>query len=98
MSSSSKPNGPVPQPGAPFYSLSVARLVRLIQAFYFLYALALPAVHLCALLALWLAPLSRARCAALFVACEVFNAWSAIDVFVLAVRARARRARARARR
>ena len=61
------------------------RGVALLEAAYFAHALALPALALAALLALWALPLRRARARALLVACETLFAWAALDVLALAL-------------
>ena len=59
--------------------------VRFIQATFFTFAFAVPLVHLTSLVVLWLLPLNHKFQKRVFHATEVFNAWSALDVFVVAV-------------
>ena len=58
---------------------------RALASVYFAYGFALPLLQLPMLLMLWLLPLSLGHARRLYVACEVVNAWAALDVFVLAV-------------
>ncbi|KAJ1454841.1 hypothetical protein M885DRAFT_521109 [Pelagophyceae sp. CCMP2097] len=56
-----------------------------LEVVYFIYALALPLLQLPCLLCLWLAPLRLQTQKRFYVACEVVNAWAALDVFMLAI-------------
>lgn len=58
---------------------------RLIQSTFFLFALVVPVCHLIALKILWLLPLSARRQKQLYTLCEILNAWSALDVFVVSL-------------
>eukprot|EP01125_Pyxidicula_operculata_P019199 TRINITY_DN694_c1_g1_i1.p1 TRINITY_DN694_c1_g1~~TRINITY_DN694_c1_g1_i1.p1 ORF type:complete len:571 (-),score=154.12 TRINITY_DN694_c1_g1_i1:331-2043(-) len=55
------------------------------QVVFFLFALVIPFCHLAVLLLIWLIPLSTKNQRRLFVITEIFNAWSAIDVFIVSV-------------
>jgi len=59
--------------------------IRLVQVTFFVYALAMPLCHLLFLLFLWLVPLSRKSQRRIYYVTEIFNAWSANDVFVISV-------------
>ncbi|ELP95062.1 hypothetical protein EIN_253260 [Entamoeba invadens IP1] len=59
--------------------------VRITQIVYFLTIVAIPILHLVSLFALWFLPLQRKFQSWLYHACEVFYAWSCIDVFVISV-------------
>ena len=60
-------------------------LIRFLQATFFIFALAMPVANLLSLVVLWLTPLTLRAQHRLFVMVEVFNAWSGLDVFVLAI-------------
>ena len=59
--------------------------IRWIQTAYLLFALVVPLAQLLILLLLWLAPLTLRRQKQWFVAAEVLNAWSALDVFIVSI-------------
>eukprot|EP01114_Cavostelium_apophysatum_P012565 TRINITY_DN2842_c0_g1_i1.p1 TRINITY_DN2842_c0_g1~~TRINITY_DN2842_c0_g1_i1.p1 ORF type:complete len:1131 (+),score=314.29 TRINITY_DN2842_c0_g1_i1:215-3607(+) len=59
--------------------------IRWIQGTYFLFTIAIPPLHLTSLLILWLIPLTKRAQRRFFVVTEIFNAWSAIEVFVIAI-------------
>lgn len=61
--------------------------VRWMQASYFLFGLAMPLGLLTVFMVLWTVPLTLARQRQLFVLSEVLNAWSALDVFCVAIAA-----------
>jgi hypothetical protein len=56
--------------------------VRWMEASYFAFGLGMPFGMLCTLACLWFLPLSLRHQRLLLVIAEVFNAWSALDVFV----------------
>ncbi|KAL7543818.1 hypothetical protein ACHAXR_013117 [Thalassiosira sp. AJA248-18] len=56
-----------------------------IQTCYFFFALVMPLVCLVSLLALFLVPMRLKRQQRVFVLAEIANAWSAIEVFVIAI-------------
>lgn len=60
---------------------------RWLQASLFLFGQAMPFALLLALLALWLVPMTLSTQRTLFVLAEVLNAWSAVDVFCIAIAA-----------
>jgi len=59
--------------------------IRWIQATYFTFIIAVPLAHLAVLLFLWLTPLTSRVQRKVFVVTEVFNAWSAVEVFVISI-------------
>jgi len=59
--------------------------IRVIQLSFYMFALVVPIMHLVSLLILWHAPLSHMLQRRLFYLTEVLNAWSAIDVLVIAI-------------
>ena len=59
--------------------------IRWIQATYFTFIVAVPLAHLLVLLFLWLTPLTVRVQRKVFVVIEVFNAWSAVEVFVISI-------------
>jgi hypothetical protein len=59
--------------------------VRAIQAIYFIFVVASPLLHILTLLGLWLVPLRPKIKQRIFVITEVLNAWSATDVFSVAI-------------
>ena len=59
--------------------------IRWIQTCYFFFALVMPLLCLKVMLVLFVVPMTMARQRALFVVAEVMNAWSAIEVFMLAI-------------
>jgi hypothetical protein len=61
--------------------------VRWLQASFFMFGQAMPIALLLALLILWIVPLSINFQRQLFVLTEVLNAWSALDVFCVAIAA-----------
>jgi uncharacterized paraquat-inducible protein A len=61
--------------------------IRWIQAAFFGFGIAMPLGFLFLLLIVWVMPLKLAMFRRLVVLAEVFNAWNAIDVFVLSVAA-----------
>ena len=56
-----------------------------IQTTYFFFALVMPIVCLISMVALFLAPMTLKRQQQVFLIAEVANAWSAIEVFVIAI-------------
>jgi uncharacterized paraquat-inducible protein A len=56
-----------------------------IQTTYFFFALVMPIVCLMSMVALFLAPMTLKRQQKVFLIAEVANAWSAIEVFVIAI-------------
>lgn len=60
---------------------------RWLQASLFLFGQAMPFALLSAMLVLWLVPLTLSTQRTLFVLAEVLNAWSALDVFCIAIAA-----------
>lgn len=56
-----------------------------IQIVFALFAFAIPVLYGIVLLALWLVPMKRWLQKVIFIATEIFRAWSAIEVFVLAI-------------
>eukprot|EP01032_Pedospumella_encystans_P009378 gene9378-11041_t len=60
---------------------------RWLQASLFLFGQAMPFAVLLAMLGLWLVPLTLASQRSIFVLAEVLNAWSALDVFCIAIAA-----------
>lgn len=59
--------------------------IRFLQATYYTFAIAMPMLLLLSLFIIWFVPLTLRAQHRLYVAIEVFNAWSALDVFVLAI-------------
>eukprot|EP01126_Amoeba_proteus_P062631 TRINITY_DN8544_c0_g2_i11.p1 TRINITY_DN8544_c0_g2~~TRINITY_DN8544_c0_g2_i11.p1 ORF type:complete len:709 (-),score=113.77 TRINITY_DN8544_c0_g2_i11:67-2193(-) len=59
--------------------------IRSIQATYFLFTLAIPLLHLIMLLVLWLVPFTIEQQTKVYKVTEVLNAWSALDVLVVAL-------------
>jgi len=59
--------------------------IRFLQVTFFLFAVAMPFLHLGTLLVLWMCPLTAKAQRGIFIAAEVMNAWSALDVFVIAI-------------
>jgi len=59
--------------------------VRFLQATFFTFAFCVPLAHVLSLLVLWLVPFTLRAQHKLYVAVEVFNAWAALDVFVVAI-------------
>jgi hypothetical protein len=59
--------------------------VRWIQASYFIYGLAMPVLFVVMVLVLWVFPLSLRTQKRVIVLTEIIYAWSAADVFVVAV-------------
>jgi len=59
--------------------------VRCIQITFFIFTLAVPLSHLLTVLFLWVTPMKHRTQKRLFVVTEVLNAWSALDVFVVAI-------------
>jgi len=59
--------------------------VRWIQVAYFIYALGMPWLYLLVLLYLWIMPLTVKSQLRLYKLSEVFYAWSAVEVFILAI-------------
>ncbi|KAL7719118.1 Uncharacterized protein QTN25_003494 [Entamoeba marina] len=59
--------------------------VRFTQIVYFLTIVCMPFIHLVSLMLLWLVPLRRRFQSLLYHACDIFYAWSSIDVFVISV-------------
>ncbi len=58
---------------------------RWLQACYFIFGLAMPLLTLTACLCMWFVPLTIERQQFMQVCTEILNAWSALDVFGLAV-------------
>jgi hypothetical protein len=61
--------------------------VRWLQASYFLFGLAMPLGFMVSMLVLWLIPMTIGWQRTCFVLSEVLNAWSALDVFCIAMAA-----------
>ena len=59
--------------------------IHLIKTTYFFFALVMPLVCLISLLVLFLVPMRMRRQQQIFILVEVTNAWSAIEVFVIAI-------------
>jgi hypothetical protein len=59
--------------------------IRFTQIIYFLTILVFPILHLLTVIILWLVPLSRKIQKIIYTTCEIFNAWSCIDVFVVSI-------------
>lgn len=60
-------------------------VIRFLQVSYYIFAITMPLLNLGSLLVLWLTPLTLRMQHKLFVVVEIFNAWSSLDVFVLAI-------------
>lgn len=61
--------------------------IRFIQATFFTFAFAVPLAHMAVLLFLWVLPLRVQAQRRLYTVAEVLNAWSALEVFVVALMA-----------
>eukprot|EP01038_Epipyxis_sp_PR26KG_P004475 gene4475-6326_t len=61
--------------------------VRWLQAAFFLFGVGMPVALLVTLAALWTIPLKLTHQRLLFILCEIFNAWSTLDVFCIAIAA-----------
>jgi hypothetical protein len=59
--------------------------IRFTQIIYFLTILIFPICHLLTVIILWLVPLSRKIQKFIYTICEILNAWSCIDVFVVSI-------------
>jgi len=59
--------------------------IRWIQAVFIAFTVVFPLAHLASLLFLWLTPLKRETQRKFFVLTEVLNAWSALEVFIIAI-------------
>lgn len=59
--------------------------IRWLQASYFVIGFAMPVLFLVCMLGLWVVPLSLHRAKMALMVAEVINAWSALDVFVIAL-------------
>ena len=59
--------------------------VIMIEVVFFIFALAVPLLHLISLLVIWLVPLKPVAQRRAFVMAEVLNAWSALEVFVVSI-------------
>ena len=59
--------------------------IRLIQITFAMFAYAIPLAFLVSLILLWLTPLNSVGQYLAFIAVEVLNAWSAVDVFIVAI-------------
>ena len=59
--------------------------IRFTQLIYFLTILIFPICHLLTVIILWLVPLSRKIQKFIYTICEILNAWSCIDVFVISI-------------
>ena len=59
--------------------------IRFTQIIYFLTILIFPICHLLTVIILWLVPLSRKIQKFIYTICEILNAWSCIDVFVISI-------------
>ena len=59
--------------------------IRYTQIIYFLTILIFPICHLLTVIILWLVPLSRKIQKFIYTICEILNAWSCIDVFVVSI-------------
>lgn len=61
--------------------------VRWMQACYFLFGVGMPLSYVATSILLWLTPLTLSKQRLFFVLSEVFNAWSAVDVFCISIAA-----------
>mmetsp|Transcript_35587 Transcript_35587/g.83166 ORF Transcript_35587/g.83166 Transcript_35587/m.83166 type:complete len:1280 (+) Transcript_35587:60-3899(+) len=61
--------------------------IRWLQTLFVLFTLAMPLAYPALLLVLWAAPLANGVQRKLLVVCEIFDAWSGLDVFVLSIAA-----------
>lgn len=59
--------------------------VRFLQSCFLMFALVFPIAHLLSILILWLIPLTLKAQYRVYVMVECFNAWAAIDVFVIVI-------------
>ena len=59
--------------------------IRFTQLIYFLTIMIFPICHLLTVIILWLVPLSRKIQKFIYTICEILNAWSCIDVFVISI-------------
>eukprot|EP00759_Apiculatamorpha_spiralis_P003507 PhF_6_TR11673/c0_g1_i1/m.18889 len=59
--------------------------IYFIQVTFFLFSCVVPVVHLVLMIVLWITPMRQAAQQKLYLACEVLLAWSAVDVFVIAI-------------
>jgi hypothetical protein len=59
--------------------------IRFTQLIYFLTIMIFPICHLLTVIILWLVPLSRKIQKCIYTICEILNAWSCIDVFVISI-------------
>lgn len=59
--------------------------IRYTQLIYFLTILIFPICHLLTVIILWLVPLSRKIQKFIYTICEILNAWSCIDVFIVSI-------------
>lgn len=59
--------------------------ISYLQAAYFLFGVGMPLALIAASLVLWVVPLKLKMQQKLFLAAEIFNAWSALDVFVVSI-------------
>ena len=59
--------------------------IRFTQLIYFLTIMIFPICHLLTVIILWLVPLSRKIQKFIYTICEILNAWSCIDVFVVSI-------------
>eukprot|EP01116_Phalansterium_solitarium_P006535 TRINITY_DN1886_c0_g1_i2.p2 TRINITY_DN1886_c0_g1~~TRINITY_DN1886_c0_g1_i2.p2 ORF type:complete len:383 (-),score=130.37 TRINITY_DN1886_c0_g1_i2:315-1463(-) len=70
-------------PGAAMDPNSI--FIRVLQVTFFIFSIGMPLLHLLSMLLLWVVPMTSRGQRRLFVICEVLNAWSALDVFIIAV-------------
>jgi len=59
--------------------------VRFIQIIFMITAFILPLLHLATLICLWVIPFTRRIQKYIMIACEVMNAWSCLEVFVVSI-------------
>ncbi len=62
-----------------------SKAIRFTQVIYFLTIFVLPILHLIITIILWLVPFSRKVQSIIYSISEILNAWSCLDVFVLAI-------------
>lgn len=69
-------------PESAFYAPN-SPYIRLVQAFYFVFTVAAPGLHVLVVLLVWLWPLKPARQRVVFQLVEILNAWSTFEAFVV---------------
>ncbi len=67
------------------YEIPNSFSIRFTQLIYFLTIMIFPICHLLTVIILWLVPLSRKIQKFIYTICEILNAWSCIDVFVISI-------------